>query len=101
MQAVLDSIVPNIVPLGVLIVFGGTIIGIFRTKTPGFGKYTTSALLLTLILFVAAMAFVHGKVEWTPMANILFAVAGFAGALERAPISRRVDEPIQKAQTGK
>jgi hypothetical protein len=57
------------------------IIGIFRTKTPGFGKYTTSALLLTLILFVAAMALVQGKVEWTPMANILFAVAGFAGGL--------------------
>lgn len=45
MQAVLDQIVRNIVPLGVLIVFGGTIIGIFRSKTPGFGKYTTSALL--------------------------------------------------------
>jgi hypothetical protein len=64
------------------LVFGGTIIGIFRSKTPGFvGKYTTSALLLTLILLVAAMALVQGKVEWTPMANILFAVAGFAGGL--------------------
>ena len=81
MEAVLDSIVRNIVPIGVLIVFGGTIVGIFRTKTPGFGKYTTSALLLTLILFVAAMALVQGKVEWTPMANILFAIAGFAGGL--------------------
>ena len=81
MQAVLEAIVRNIVPIGVLIVFGGTIVGIFRTKAPGFGKYTTSALLLTLILFVAAMALVQGKVEWTPMANILFAVAGFAGGL--------------------
>ena len=81
MQAVFDAIIKNIVPLGVLIVFGSTIIGIFRTKTPGFGKYTTSALILTLILFVAAMALVEGKVEWTPMANILFAIAGFAGGL--------------------
>ncbi len=81
MQAVIDAIVKNIVPLGVLIIFGGTIIGIFRTKTPGFGKYTTSALILTLILFVAAMALVESKVEWTPMANILFAIAGFAGGL--------------------
>jgi hypothetical protein len=59
MQTVFDSIIRNIVPLGVLIVFGGTIIGIFRSKTPGFGKYTTSALILTLILFVAAMALVE------------------------------------------
>lgn len=81
MQAVLEAIIRNIVPIGVLFVFAGTIIGIFRTKTPGFGKYTTSALILTLILFVAAMALVQGKVEWTPMANILFAVSGFAGGL--------------------
>ncbi len=81
MQAVLEATIKNIVPIGVLLVFAGTIIGIFRTKTPGFGKYTTSALILTLILFVAAMALVQGKVEWTPMANILFAVAGFAGGL--------------------
>jgi len=26
-------------------VFGGAIVGIFRNKAPGFGKYTTSALL--------------------------------------------------------
>jgi hypothetical protein len=27
------------------------------------------------------MALVEGKVEWMPMANILFAIAGFAGGL--------------------
>jgi hypothetical protein len=51
------------------------------TKTPGFGRYSTSVLILTLVLFVAAMAFVLGKVEWAPLANLLFAVAGFAGGL--------------------
>ncbi len=44
MQAVFQSIVSNIVPIGVLVVFGGTIVGIFRAKSPGFGKYITSAL---------------------------------------------------------
>ncbi len=29
---------------------GGAIFGIFKTKTKGFGKYTTSLLLLTLVL---------------------------------------------------
>ena len=65
----------------VFLLFGGTIVGIFRTKTKGFGKYTTSALMLTLVLFVAAFAFVLGQVEWTPLANLLFAIAGYAGGL--------------------
>ncbi|MHA1545261.1 MAG: hypothetical protein ACTSUY_02395 [Alphaproteobacteria bacterium] len=66
---------------GVLGVFAIAIIGIFWTKTKGFGKYTTASLILTLVLFIAAMAFLAGKVEWEPMANLLFAVAGFAGGL--------------------
>ncbi|MFQ5954862.1 MAG: hypothetical protein ACE5JZ_07355 [Kiloniellales bacterium] len=67
--------------VGVIVLFGGSIYGIFRTKTPGFGKYTTSALVLTVVLFIAAFAFVLDKVEWTPVANLLFAVAGYAGGL--------------------
>jgi hypothetical protein len=65
----------------VVLVFAVSIIGIFFTKTPGFGRYTTSVLVLTLVLFVAALAFVNNKVEWEPLANLLFAVAGFAGGL--------------------
>ena len=67
--------------LAVVVVFGGSIVGIFWTKTQGFGRYTTSVLILALVLFVAALAFVLGKVEWAPLANLLFAVAGFAGGL--------------------
>jgi phage-related holin len=44
-------------------------------------------LLLALVLFVAAMAFLQGKVEWSPMANILFVVVGFAGGLTAAKTS--------------
>ena len=75
------------IPLGVILVFAAAIVGIFSTKTPGFGRYSTTALLLTLVLFVAAMAFLQGKVEWSPMANILFVVAGFAGGLTAAKTS--------------
>ncbi len=42
---------------------------------------------LILVLFVAAMAFLQGKVEWSPMANILFVVVGFAGGLTGAKAS--------------
>jgi FtsH-binding integral membrane protein len=66
---------------GVVGVFVLSLAGIFWTKTKGFGKYTTSTVLLTLVLFVASIAFVTQRVEWEPLANILFAVAGFAGGL--------------------
>ena len=69
------------VQIAVVALFGATIFGIFRTKKDGFGRYTTSVLVLTLVLFVAALAFVTGKVEWTPLANLLFAVTGYAGGL--------------------
>ncbi len=71
----------------VVVIFGGSIYGIFKTKTEGFGKYTTSALVLTLVLFVAAFAFVLGQVEWTPVVNLLFAIAGYAGGLITARAS--------------
>lgn len=72
---------------GILGLFAVAIVGIFWTKTRGFGKYTTSALILTLVLFVAALAFFQGKVEWAQVANLLFAIAGFAGGLITASAS--------------
>ncbi len=65
----------------VVVVFGGTICGILLTKKPGFGRYTTSVLIFALVLFVASLAFVLGKVELEPLSNLLFAIAGFAGGL--------------------
>ena len=76
-----------LIPWGVLVLFTVVISGIFLTKTAGFGKYTTATLVLTLVLFVAAMAFFTGRVEWQPLGNILFAVAGFAGGLITAKVA--------------
>ncbi len=67
--------------IAMVVIFGGSILGVFWTKTPGFGRYTTSVLVLTLVLFVASLAFVLGKVEWQPLSNLLFAIAGFSGGL--------------------
>lgn len=50
----------------VFVIFGGSIFGVFKTKTAGFGRYTTSVLILALVLFVAALAFVSGKVSRHP-----------------------------------
>ncbi len=57
------------------------VIGIFVTKTQGFGRYSTSVLLLTLVLFVSGFFLVAGKIEPSVFANILFAITGFAGGL--------------------
>lgn len=68
-----------IVNIGILA--GLVLIGIFYTKKQGFGKFTTSLILLTSALFVAALLFASEKIESSTFVNILFAVIGFAGGL--------------------
>ena len=67
--------------IGIFILGIGALIGIFKTKTAGFGKYTTSLILLTLVLIVASLFFATGKIESSTYTNIIFSVAGFAGGL--------------------
>jgi hypothetical protein len=57
------------------------IIGILVTKTPGWGRYSSSVLILALALFVAANFLVIGKLEASIFANIVFAVVGYAGGV--------------------
>ncbi len=57
------------------------LIGFFCTKTKGFGRFATSSFLLLLVVIVAALLFVAGKLEAQVVANIFFAVIGFAGGL--------------------
>ena len=61
--------------------FGIALIGFFWTKTAGFGKYSTAALLLILVLFITSTAFFRGMIEAAHFTNLLAAVAGFAGGL--------------------
>jgi ABC-type multidrug transport system permease subunit len=73
-----------------LTVFGVTALaGIFATKTQGFGKYTTSLLLLVLVLFLSSFFFVLGSITSTMFVNIVFAVTGFGGGLLSA---KKIDE---------
>jgi hypothetical protein len=66
---------------GVLVVFAGTIGGIFWKQKSGYGRFNTSVLVMTLVLFTASMAFFMGKIETQSFSNILFAVAGYIGGL--------------------
>jgi hypothetical protein len=62
----------------------GTLIGIFITKSPGFGRYTTAVILLSLVLVVSAMLFVAGMIEGAIFVNVVFAITGFAGGIVTA-----------------
>ena len=65
-----------------LSVFGSiTILGILWTKTPGWGRYSTSTLILALALFIGTTLLVLGKLEGQIFANIIFAIIGYAGGL--------------------
>lgn len=67
--------------LGVFVIGAGALVGFFVTKTEGFGKYTTSTLLLILVVTISALLYTANKIEGDTMANIIFAVFGFAGGL--------------------
>ncbi len=67
--------------IAISVIFGGAIVGVFSTKVEGFGKYTTSVLVLILALFAASLAFAVGKIEAQPFVSLLFAAIGFAGGL--------------------
>ena len=74
---IIDIVVLSIITL----LLGGALAGIFLTKTPGFGRYTTSAMLLVLVLFITALALFLDKIEVPSVLNVLFAVAGYAGGM--------------------
>ncbi len=67
--------------VAIFVLGAGSLIGFFRTKTEGFGRFTTSTLLIILVLIVSALMYAGGKLEGQVMANVLFAVFGFAGGL--------------------
>ena len=57
------------------------LIGFLITKTKGFGRYSTSTLLLILVLMIASLLYSNGKLSDQVLTNLLFAIIGFAGGL--------------------
>jgi len=55
------------------------LIGFFYTKTKGFGRFATSTFLSVLVVVVSALLYAAGKLKGEVLANIFFAVIGFAG----------------------
>ena len=67
--------------LGIFTLGAGSLLGFFFTKTDGFGRFTTSTFLILLVVVLASLLYAAGKLEGQVMANVLFAVFGFAGGL--------------------
>lgn len=67
--------------LAVFVLGAASLIGFFKTKTEGFGRFATSTLLIILVLTIAGLMYSAGQLESQVMANVLFAVFGFAGGL--------------------
>lgn len=71
----------NLLMIGIFVLGGASLFGFFKTKTSGFGRFTTSTLLIILVLTISGLLYAGGKLENQVMANVLFAVFGFAGGL--------------------
>lgn len=67
--------------LGVFVVGIASLIGFFVTKTKGYGRFATSTFLILVVIIVSSLMYSAGKLDGQIMANILFAVIGFAGGL--------------------
>jgi len=57
------------------------LVGIFITKTGGFGRFSTSVLLLTAALIATTFCRLLDLVDSSLFGNIVFAIVGFAGGL--------------------
>lgn len=79
--------------LGVFIIGFIALIGFFKTKTPGYGRFATSTFLILLAVIISALLYAAGKMDGESMANILFAVIGFAGGLFTGKEQSNTDNP--------
>ncbi len=67
--------------LAIFVLGVGALVGFFKTKTEGFGRFTTSTFLILLVVIIASLLYAADKLDGQVMANVLFAVFGFAGGL--------------------
>jgi hypothetical protein len=63
----------------VLVLGLGTLVGFFRTRTPGYGKFNASVLIVIFIMTIAGVLYAGGRLEGAVMGHLLFAALGYAG----------------------
>lgn len=73
----------NALIVAVAVVGAIALVGFFRTKAAGFGRFTTSTFLILLSLVLSALFFAAraGKFDGQAFSSVVLAVIGFAGGL--------------------
>ncbi len=49
--------------LAIFVIGAGSLVGFFATKTEGFGRFTTSVLLIIVVVTIASLLYVGGKLD--------------------------------------
>ncbi len=99
-KSFIQFIPDNIIIIALILgVFLFALARFFDTKTEGFGRFTTSALIIMLALMVAVVVFLIDPTRGEDVAKIIFTVTGFAGGLlvgksEKKP-KKKNDTPSQ------
>jgi hypothetical protein len=73
-----------------------SLIGFFVTKTKGFGRFATSTFLLLVVVIVSGLLYAAGKLDGQVLANIFFAVIGFAGGLFTSKQSAEPNNTVKR-----
>ena len=79
---------PNWTEISALIMGLVFAVGFFRSKTPGFGPFSTGVLILVMVLVFSALLAAQGKLEITAFTHIGAIALGFAGGLLQKPESK-------------
>lgn len=70
-----------ILVIGIILLGAIALIGFFVTKANGFGKYTTSTLILLVSLVLCALLYAGDHLDAQLFGHALMAIIGFAGGL--------------------
>lgn len=72
-----------------------SLIGFFITKTKGFGRFATSSFLLLLVVIISSLLYAANRLDSQTLANIFFAIVGFAGGLFTGRCENSSDSPLK------
>lgn len=73
----------SLTSVAVLVLVSLILIGFFKTKESGYGRFNTSILIVITVLSLTALFVSDGKLKCEVFSNIAFAALGFAGGLLR------------------
>ncbi len=84
-----ESMVLIFLILGMMVFFGFVLDGFFKTSKGGFGRFTSSTLIIIIVLMVSLIALLLGGINGDDITKIILAIIGFvAGVVAGKEASR-------------